>query len=56
MWLLVRNPDGTHVLFRCMIHGVDLERVKRGYRRDGGAVVAVYRLKHPEPTTYGSED
>lgn len=45
MWLLVRNPDGGHVLFPLAFRTFDIDEIKRGYRKLGGAVVAVYRRK-----------
>lgn len=52
MWILVRNPDGKEVLFPFHFRGVDVERVKRGYRAAGGAVLAVYRRKMAELPDY----
>lgn len=50
MWLLVEYPGSdVCVLFRVAPLMLDVEAVKRGWRKMGGRVVAVYRRKHSEP-------
>lgn len=47
MWLLVRYPNGEEVLLELRYNQQQVKTIKRGFRKMGGAVLAVYRRKSP---------
>jgi len=54
MWLLVEYPNSdVRVLFECVVHRtISTDDVKRGWRKLGGRVVAIYRRKAVELPEY----
>lgn len=63
MWLLVENVDNKPALaaacvtpFELRVHGVNIDLLKRGYRKYGFRVVAIYRPKHRELPDYNYDN